>query len=320
MRRPLFAILALVLVLGMAPQMATPAAALPYAEYHSHGGGNFYPTGGTVAEAVATPYDGKFVQLGVESWVVLKFPDGYVAAPDGTPAPDLLIDIYDAIYDAYAEIYVSLDGSTWTSLGVHVDTANIDLDLEGTGPVKYVMVDQADNYIDPAYPDLGFDLDGVDALNSAPDTPEVVINIKPYSWPNAMNTCSQGGTPVIIWGSEDFDVYRIDLDSLRLGENTVRVVGKKEKESCIFGDFGQPTEDENCVYIDGCDGIDDTPDSNEDLKCKFVTLELGTIVEGEQTFAELCFDYDADGDDTYETPICVSQEVFLSKDCSTAEQ
>ena len=50
-------------------------------------------------------------------------------------------------------------------MGVHADTANIDIDLEGVGNVKYIAVDQWTYYIDPAYPNLGFDLDGIEALN-----------------------------------------------------------------------------------------------------------------------------------------------------------
>ncbi len=144
---------------------ATALAATQNAVYDSLTG-TVYPVGGTTVDAVAVPDDGKFIQMDVGSAIILKFPSPYVAMPDGTHALDLEINTYDALYPASAEISVSLDGSTWTSLGVHSDTANIDLNLEATGPVKYVKVDQGNNYIDPAYPTLGFDLDAVVALNS----------------------------------------------------------------------------------------------------------------------------------------------------------
>ncbi len=137
---------------------------------------------------------------------------------------------------------------------------------------------------------------------------EVTINIKPYSWPNAINTCSKGGTPLIIWGSERFDVSRIDQGSLSLGGMDVRVVGKKE--GCTSGDFGQPDPE----YVDD---IDDSSDGYEDLKCNFITFALVTFDEDEETSAKLCFDYDANDDDVdgYEQRVCVTQEVFLAKKC-----
>jgi hypothetical protein len=162
---PLLAVavaLALALPMGVPPAAAATVNAAYFAE-----SGTISATGGTVAECVAAPDDGKFVQLAPSSWITLKFPDNWAAVPDGTPAADLRIDTYDVPYPADAEILVSLNGTTWTSLGIGSDTANVDLDLvEAGGPVKYVKVDQGTNYIDPAYPTLGFDLDAVVALNA----------------------------------------------------------------------------------------------------------------------------------------------------------
>lgn len=131
-------------------------------------------SGASIADAVAVPDDGKFIQMGAGSTITLKFPGSYVAKPDGTSAADLRIDIYDALYRADAKVFVSLNGTDWTSLGVKSDTANIDIDLDGIGSVKYVKLDQANNYIDPAYPDLGFDLDAVVALNVGDEDDNVV--------------------------------------------------------------------------------------------------------------------------------------------------
>ena len=136
------------------------------AEYVSHIG-NIYPSGtGSISEAVGTPDDEKFVQMDVGSNITLKFPGDYAALPNGTNAPDLQVNIYDALFPASAEIFVSLDGTTWVSKGVFSDTANIDLDVDGTSPVKYVKIDQDDNPIDQTYPTLGFDLNAVVALNA----------------------------------------------------------------------------------------------------------------------------------------------------------
>jgi len=179
------------------------------AMYFTHSGTISYWGGATtIAEAVKAPDDGWFVQLGRQSYIVLRFPDNYVAAPDGTSAPDLQVDIYDALFGAEAEVLVSLDGSNWTSVGVYADTANIDLDLEGVGMVKYVKVDQ-DDY-DTGYPDdpdLGFDLDGVVALNAVL---LVDIDIKPGSWPNPINLKSRGVVPVALLTTDDFDAGTVD--------------------------------------------------------------------------------------------------------------
>jgi|GEM_PF-3580104 len=125
-----------------------------------------YPPGGTVAQAVAFPDDGKFIQMGPGSEIILKFPGDYEAYPDGTSAADLRVDTFDIPYPAYAEVFVSLDGSAFISVGSFPDTANIDLDL--TGAVKYVKIVQ-NGTIDQAYPLLGFDLDAVVALNAGSD-------------------------------------------------------------------------------------------------------------------------------------------------------
>ena len=58
--------------------------------------------GASIADAVAAPDDEQFIQMGAGSTITLKFPDDYVAAPDGTIAPDLQINIYDALFPASA--------------------------------------------------------------------------------------------------------------------------------------------------------------------------------------------------------------------------
>jgi len=138
------------------------------------------------------------------------------------------------------------------------------------------------------------------------------INIKPYSWPNAINTCSSGGTPVIIWGSESFDVTKILLDTLTFGDKGLKVVGKGKKELFVIDDFGQPDPE-------AFDQINPIPDGYLDLNAKFDTYELSTFTEGSQTLGKVCFDYDYYGDGSYVKNICVTQEIFLSRDCSTAE-
>ena len=159
-------LLGLMIVIAMTLAVVPALAATQNAALDSSSGTIYVSVGASIADAVGVPDDGKFVQMGAGSIIIMKFPSDYVAAPDGTSAADLQVDIFDALFPASAEISVSLDGSAWTSLGVFSDTANIDLDIEGVGSVKYVKIDQGANYIDPAYPDLGFDLDAVVALNA----------------------------------------------------------------------------------------------------------------------------------------------------------
>lgn len=157
-------IIFVVLVLGaIMPAMAVEVNA----EYASHTE-NITPSAGTIADAVASPDDGFFVQLDVNSTITLCFPGDYVAAKDGTDANDLRIDIFDTAFPADANILVSADGLSWISLGIHPDTNNInvDLDAEGIDVVKCVMIDQGLHFIDSNFPDMGFDLDAVVALNA----------------------------------------------------------------------------------------------------------------------------------------------------------
>ena len=117
----------------------------------------------TYAEALSAE-DNKFVQLAPDSYVVMKFPDGSPAQPDGTDAADLRVATVDEQYPASAEILVSENGSDWTSLGLAEDTTNLEFNL--TEPALYVKIDQAGHFIDSAYPSYGFDLDAVTALNT----------------------------------------------------------------------------------------------------------------------------------------------------------
>lgn len=120
------------------------------------------PSGTSYTEALAAE-DDKFVQLAPGAYVVMKFADDAAAQPDGTDAPDLRIATVDNLYPAEAEILTSVDGNKWTSLGVFADTSNLDINL--AVPALYVKFSQAQHYIDPEYPEYGFDLDAVTALN-----------------------------------------------------------------------------------------------------------------------------------------------------------
>ena len=68
-------------------------------------------------------------------------------------------------------------------------------------------------------------------------TIEIDIDIKPGGDPNSINLCSNGAVPIAILGSDTFDVYDIDNETLRFAEASVKVVGMKDSHSlCSYED------------------------------------------------------------------------------------
>ncbi|MCH7691088.1 MAG: hypothetical protein IIA17_08595 [candidate division Zixibacteria bacterium] len=96
------------------------------------------------------------------------------------------------------------------------------------------------------------------------------IDIKPGSFPNAINLCAGGGvTPLALIGSESFDPNEFGVVEVRVGTTPIDAVGKGKKEVCVIddvtGDFpdGQQTE----ANPGGPDGVDD-------LVCHVPTVDL----------------------------------------------
>jgi N-acetylneuraminic acid mutarotase len=94
----------------------------------------------------------------------------------------------------------------------------------------------------------------------------VHVDIKPTSCPNPLNVTSKGVLPVAILGTEDFDVNKIDVASIRLdGVAPIRssledVAAPPEGPSCINDDCHEFTTDNNTValwHLNG-DGNDDS--------------------------------------------------------------
>ncbi|MEN8131130.1 MAG: hypothetical protein ABFS45_13245 [Pseudomonadota bacterium] len=108
---------------------------------------------------------------------------------------------------------------------------------------------------------------------------EVHINIHPGSNPNIINPDSNGVIPVMIFGSRELDVTKIDPLSLKLEVNflwcssSVETTGKHAKPLCDIRDDGSP----NDHYFDGLG----PPDGYDDLICQF-NNELGLIREAIQ--------------------------------------
>jgi hypothetical protein len=89
----------------------------------------------------------------------------------------------------------------------------------------------------------------------------VATDIKPQSCPNPLNLKSRGVLPVAVLGSEDFDVYNIDVASIRLAD--VAPIRSS------FDDVATPVTDGN-----ECECNTEGPDGYTDLTLKFKTQEI----------------------------------------------
>ncbi len=106
----------------------------------------------------------------------------------------------------------------------------------------------------------------------------VNIDIKPTSCPNPLNVKSKGVLPVAILGSEDFEITKIDVLSVRLaGISAIR---------SRFEDVATPPEDAN-----ECECSTEGPDGYLDLILKFETQAiveaLGESADGDEWVLEL---------------------------------
>ena len=120
------------------------------------------------------------------------------------------------------------------------DAPNADYRLLSGSP----CIDAGDNAAVPA--DLTKDLEGNPRIfNSIVDMGayeytafvQVQIDIKPGSYPNAINLGSNGVVPVAILSSADFDAASVDTQTVTLGGANVAVRGKGSKELAAFEDI-----------------------------------------------------------------------------------
>jgi len=109
-------------------------------------------------------------------------------------------------------------------------------------------------------------------------TEPLIIDIKPGSCPNPLNVKSRGVLPVAILGSEDFDVYSIDIASIRLaGVAPIR---------SSYEDVTTPVSEAN-----ECECSTEGPDGFLDLTLKFeiqrIVDAIGEVDHGDELVLEL---------------------------------
>ena len=83
----------------------------------------------------------------------------------------------------------------------------------------------------------------------------VRIDIKPGSDPNCFNVNSQGVIPVAIFGSNHFDVKKIDQRTLKFGGLEVRMRGKRGPQCSIKDVDGDGKYDLVCEFEDDATGL-----------------------------------------------------------------
>ncbi len=132
--------------------------------------------------------------------------------------------------------------------------------------------------------------------NGIPDECEVVdayvkLDIKPGSCPNPLARASRGVLPVALVGTQSFDVFDVDVDSLRLsradgvGGSVAPADGPPGPQARVE-DVATPFDGEPCDCDElGGDGLDDLllKFSNRDL---VDVLELNDLIAG--AFVQLC--------------------------------
>ena len=89
----------------------------------------------------------------------------------------------------------------------------------------------------------------------------IIIDIKPGSYPNSINLGSNGNIPVAVLSSIDFDARTLDPTTVTLTGAPVRAVGKKGKLQTAFEDVDGDGLTDAVMHFDTAAlklGVDDT--------------------------------------------------------------
>lgn len=203
---------------------------------------------GPLMESIAFSFDGTLYGGSAGNIYELAMETGEVALISDTPFLD--IDTLTFAPDGY--LYATDSEAGWAAHLYRIDPlTGTATDLGGTG------------------------ITGFNGLSAVPKPAPVInasLDIKPRSCPNPLNVKSKGVLPVAILGSDDFDVYDIDVASIRLaGVAPIR---------SSFEDVATPV-------VDGseCECTKEGPDGYFDLTLKFKSQEivaaLGDVNDGD---------------------------------------
>jgi hypothetical protein len=182
----------------------------------------------------------------------------------------------DATFETFNEIeWVPDVGDSWP-----VYLRDIISDIYPCGDDQYCVsedrdgdgiLDEEDNC--PFTPNPGQEDSDGDGIGDACDLgkPNIIIDIKPQTCPNPLNTKSKGVLSVAILGTEGFDVTTIDPVSILLqGVAPIR---------WSIEDVSTPADEQNDCTTEGADGFDD-------LTLKFDAQEivdaLGNVGDGDE--------------------------------------
>lgn len=173
--------------------------------------------------------------------------------------------VYDVVGEPCTVTYCDIGEGPWW---VWIDPTNISADPMFVGGGDYHLddgspcIDAGDN----AAPELPLtDKDGnarivADYVDlgayewQGPSVITVQIDIKPGSYPNAINNDGRGVIPVAVLGSADFEVSLILVDTVTLQGMSIKVVGKASKMLYHYEDVNGDGFDDLVLQIQDMDG------------------------------------------------------------------
>jgi hypothetical protein len=103
----------------------------------------------------------------------------------------------------------------------------------------------------------------------------VDVDIKPGSCENPLNIKSKGVLPVVILGTDTFDVSLIDPASIRLVIDSVGIAPFRSKINDVATPPASPS-----TCLDTCTDTETAPDGFPDLILKFRTQQIVTALGG----------------------------------------
>jgi hypothetical protein len=112
-------------------------------------------------------------------------------------------------------------------------------------------------------------------LNPGETVIPITIDIKPGSELNCFNNNGHGVFPVAILGSVGFDVTQVDIDTIELDGQEIRVVGKQDNTLASIHDVNGDGIDDLLVQIQDKDGVYEEGDSFATLSGN-LTAEFGS--------------------------------------------